>query len=88
MIGQLLEIPFGDYEGTGAVKRHTHVQNCDKMKIVIPESCECQKFSVPLRSQRTAERMNRIDWLKGNWFLGLVIIAIYGIVKLIKYLIA
>lgn len=54
MIGQLLELPFGEFEGTSAVKRLPEAQNADKMQILTPESCECEKFSVPLRSQSTA----------------------------------
>ena len=51
MIGKSLEIPFGEFEGTGAVKLSQEAQNCDKMQIVRPETCVCEKFSVPLRSQ-------------------------------------
>lgn len=56
MIGQMLEIPFGSLEGSSAVKLSQEAQNGDKMQIVRPESCVCQKISVPLRSQSTAER--------------------------------
>ena len=47
----MLEIPFGSFEGSSAVKLSQEAQNSDKMQIVYPETCECQKNSVPLRSQ-------------------------------------
>ena len=51
MIGQMLEIPFGSFDGTSAVKLSQEAQNGDKMQIVRPETCECQKISVPLRAK-------------------------------------
>ena len=54
MAGQMLEIPFGEFEGTSAVKLSQEAQNCDKMQILRPETCVCEKFSVPLRSQSAA----------------------------------
>lgn len=54
MIGKSLEIPFGEFEGTGALRVPFEAQNCEKMQIVRPKTCVCEKFSVPLRSQSTA----------------------------------
>lgn len=49
MAGQMLEIPLGSFEGTSAVKLSQEAQNCDKMQIVRPETCVCEKKVVPLR---------------------------------------
>lgn len=54
MISQMLEIPFGEFEGTGALRAPFEAQNCEKMQIVHPKTCVCEKFSVPLRSQSAA----------------------------------
>ena len=50
MIGKSLEIPFGEFEGTSAVKLSQEAQNCDKMQIIRPETCVCEKNSVSLQS--------------------------------------
>lgn len=48
----MLEIPFGSLEGSSVVKLSQEAQNSDKMQIVRPETCECQKISVPLQSRK------------------------------------
>ncbi len=49
MIGKSLEIPFGEFEGTSAVKLSQEAQNCDKMQILRPETCVCEKKVVTLQ---------------------------------------
>lgn len=58
MIGKSLEIPFGEFEGTSAVKLSQEAQNCDKMQIIRPETCVCEKKVVPLRSQSAARELD------------------------------
>ena len=54
----MLEIPFGSLEGSSAVKLSQEAQNSDKMQIVRPESCVCEKKVVPLRSQSNIKNMS------------------------------
>ncbi len=56
----MLEIPFGSFEGTSAVKLSQEAQNCDKMQIVRPETCVCENFSVPLRSFNAARELETL----------------------------
>ena len=51
----MLEIPFGSFEGSSAVKLSQEAQNSDKMQIVCPESCVCQKILVILRAKMNKE---------------------------------